>query len=592
MKYSKRTLFAPRMCWRAFAVIASFLMLMASVSANQVGSIVRFSSNMGEFDLGLFDSKTPKSVKNFIGYIQRGDYQNSIFHRSVPRFVVQCGGFRLKGTSLDVVPSAGPVVNEPGISNLRGTVAMAKLGGDPNSATNQWFINLGNNAANLDNQNGGFTVFGKVLGNGMAVADAIAGLEVFDASGYLKNGAFGELPLRAPELSVPNLVTINATRALATGSMAFEFDFASGQQGFVAGFADLPANYKPADYALDSGLRARPNPPGGGSSLYIAGTNRSADLWMFWKKKLTGLQANTVYDVVMDVEFLSDVEKGSVGVGGSPGESVFVKLGASAIEPVAASDKNGWLRLNADKGNQSNAGKNALVVGNVAKPAGSPKGLLALQRTTRGARLRINTDASGSMWIFFGTDSGFEGRSSLYYTRCAAVLEPVGKLQQISFSLPETLPFGAAPLTLNATTTSLLGVTFFSSNTTVARIENGRLQLAGVGETKITASQSGNAQWTAAEPVVRTLKVTKGDQQIVFANPGNSSFTAGKSITLNGTATSKLDVAFASSNSTTLEIKGQTATVRARGQVTITATQPGNANWNAAPAVKQTITIK
>ena len=68
------------------------------------------------------------------------------------------------------------MVNEPGIANEFGTISMAKLGGDPNSATSQFFVSLGDNRANLDYQNGGFTVFGRVAGNGMAVAQAISNL--------------------------------------------------------------------------------------------------------------------------------------------------------------------------------------------------------------------------------------------------------------------------------------------------------------------------------------------------------------------------------------------------------------------------------
>ncbi len=83
------------------------------------------------------------------------------------------------------------MANEPVYSNVRGTIAMAKLGDNVNSATSQWFINTGNNSANLDVQNGGFTVFGQVTGNGMAVVDAINALQIFNMG-----NAFAEIPLR------------------------------------------------------------------------------------------------------------------------------------------------------------------------------------------------------------------------------------------------------------------------------------------------------------------------------------------------------------------------------------------------------------
>lgn len=94
-------------------------------------------------------------------------------------------------TQVSAIPVDAPVVNEFGRSNLRGTIAMAKLGNDPNSATSQWFFNLADNSNNLDNQNGGFTVFGEVVDNGMAVVDAIAALPV-----YYADSVFSELPLR------------------------------------------------------------------------------------------------------------------------------------------------------------------------------------------------------------------------------------------------------------------------------------------------------------------------------------------------------------------------------------------------------------
>ncbi|MFO0897506.1 MAG: Ig-like domain-containing protein [Pirellulales bacterium] len=149
---------------------------------------VTFQTSLGNFDVELYDQQAPLTVQNFLNYVRDNDYDGSIFHRSVPGFVVQGGGFK---TDFSSVPADPAVQNEPGISNTRGTIAMAKLGGNPNSATNQWFFNLADNSSNLDNQNGGFTVFGKVLGNGMQIVDAIAALPTTN-----RGGAFTNLPVR------------------------------------------------------------------------------------------------------------------------------------------------------------------------------------------------------------------------------------------------------------------------------------------------------------------------------------------------------------------------------------------------------------
>ena len=76
-------------------------------------------------------------------------------------------------TRMTSMPTNSSPLNEPGVANLRGTIAMAKMAGNPNSATSQWFVNVADNTANLDNQNGGFTAFGRVCGNGLSVADAV-----------------------------------------------------------------------------------------------------------------------------------------------------------------------------------------------------------------------------------------------------------------------------------------------------------------------------------------------------------------------------------------------------------------------------------
>src|SRR5262245_2471294 len=159
-----------------FGWILSGILLACPASA--FATTVRMSTSLGVIDIELFDAEAPATVANFLNYVTSGVYVNSFIHRSVPGFIIQGGGYGWDGSQNRYynVPANPAVVNEysPNRSNRRGTIAMAKLGGDPNSATNQWFFNLADNSANLDNQNGGFTVFGRVIGNGMQVVDAIA----------------------------------------------------------------------------------------------------------------------------------------------------------------------------------------------------------------------------------------------------------------------------------------------------------------------------------------------------------------------------------------------------------------------------------
>ncbi|MDG2166774.1 MAG: peptidylprolyl isomerase [Opitutales bacterium] len=141
--------------------------------------------------LALFWDDSPKTAQNFVDYIEAGRFEGNFIHRSVPGFIIQGGGYRFgENSTYPRVPAFSSVQNEPVVSNTRGTVAMAKLENAPNSATSGWFINLANNASNLDIQNGGFTAFAKVLGNGMTIADEIA-----DIPNYNYGGAFANLPL-------------------------------------------------------------------------------------------------------------------------------------------------------------------------------------------------------------------------------------------------------------------------------------------------------------------------------------------------------------------------------------------------------------
>lgn len=156
---------------------AGALVAGALFSSQSHATEVVFVTSQGDIRVNLHDQSTPETVKNFLSYVESGAYENTLIHRVEPNFVIQGGGFQYaSGFDHQAIETGSPVVNEPVWSNVTGTIAMAKLGGNPNSATSQWFFNVNNNSANLDNQNGGFTVFGQVNPEDMPILEKIEGL--------------------------------------------------------------------------------------------------------------------------------------------------------------------------------------------------------------------------------------------------------------------------------------------------------------------------------------------------------------------------------------------------------------------------------
>ena len=185
------------MKFRVFHYIIVLLLPAVTLLAPRASAqTARFHTNLGDIDVILNPSAAPSTVANFINYVNKGAYTNTVFHRSVPGFIIQSGGYALTNHNLVSIPQDATVKNEYSISNTRGTIAMAKLGSDPNSATNQWFFNLSDsNASNLNFKNGGFTVFGKIAdAAGLAVMDKIATVPVPNPGPLLT--PFDQIPLQ------------------------------------------------------------------------------------------------------------------------------------------------------------------------------------------------------------------------------------------------------------------------------------------------------------------------------------------------------------------------------------------------------------
>ena len=187
--------------------LVSTLLFMLPVLAKAKTAIIE--TPLGNIEIELLEEDAPKTVANFLNYVQNDRYNKTFMHRSVPGFIIQGGGFAYIDDTVRSVEPFPAVENEYKISNTRGTVAMAKIGGNPDSATSQWFINLADNSSNLDAQNGGFTVFARVTGDGMAVADAISQLQIVNAG-----SPFSELPVidfSGGSVLEPNLVMTTIT---------------------------------------------------------------------------------------------------------------------------------------------------------------------------------------------------------------------------------------------------------------------------------------------------------------------------------------------------------------------------------------------
>jgi hypothetical protein len=202
-------------------------------------------------------------------------------------------------------------------------------------------------------------------------------------------------------------------------------DFSTGQHGWAAGFSDYPAADE-AIYNLQSDYRTLPAPLDTSQrALFISGVNRSDDLFMYWKGQIVGFSPGTRYRASFEVEFATNVPSGCVGVGGSPGESVYVKAGATDIEPESVR-VNGFYLMNIDKGNQAIGGENAVVLGDIAnsQPCGEGEPQWELKQLSSMDSVEVTADSDGRVWLLVGSDSGFESMTSLYYTRVLATFEP------------------------------------------------------------------------------------------------------------------------------------------------------------------------
>jgi cyclophilin family peptidyl-prolyl cis-trans isomerase len=193
------------------------------------GNTYAFDTTQGTMYVALRPDAAPKNVANFLHYVDNGTYAHTIIHRVVPGFINQAGGYKYNNAGVIVAaPTVAPVVLEPKLSNVRGTVAMARVGTNTASATDQFFFNVANNSA-LDTQDGGYTVIGQIMGvQGIVGASQAKGLAVMDTINadtvYNAGSPFDSIPLlnyTPPNTVEPsNIVYVNAVTQVKPQAIA------------------------------------------------------------------------------------------------------------------------------------------------------------------------------------------------------------------------------------------------------------------------------------------------------------------------------------------------------------------------------------
>jgi len=200
-----------------------------------------------------------------------------------------------------------------------------------------------------------------------------------------------------------------------------ETNFNNGKGGWEAGFSDYPQGDEET-YEFESKISEIPDSDVKG--FYLSAMNRSDDVFMYLKKHVTGLTPNQRYLLEGTIEFNTNAGVECLGIGGSPGESVYLKAGATEIEPAQAD-----YYMNIDIGSQSQSGSDSVVLGtigveNVACDSEKAVGQKVLTFRNEDG-FEFISSVEGDIWLYFGTDSGFEGNTKMIYRKSAFTITPV-----------------------------------------------------------------------------------------------------------------------------------------------------------------------
>lgn len=196
------------------------------------------------------------------------------------------------------------------------------------------------------------------------------------------------------------------------------FDFTESNEGWAHGFADYPAGEKDSLYYQLNGKHASFD--GLGKAFRVAGVNHNADLFMFVKKKISGLRPNTNFTVTFDMDMACQTS--SLIGPDSNGDNYFVKTGATALEPKSVIEGN-RVTMNIDKGENAQSGSDMFFIGNIAGAyTGGPYTNVNLTNSFVDQPIETRSNSRGELWLVVGIDSNVKGDVAMYFRKIAVVL--------------------------------------------------------------------------------------------------------------------------------------------------------------------------
>ncbi len=566
---------------------------------------VSTDTRYGGFLIELLPTNAPKTVANFLSYVRDGAYESTIIHRSTSLTndglaVLQAGGFTADPT-LSAIPTFAPITNEYSLPNVAGTIAMAKLGGNPNSATSQWFVNVSDNSLTLgSNNNGGFTVFAKVRSNGMSnVINPIASLQTYNLNSY--NAAFTQTPLMGvasnqTSLNLSNLVTFTRIApipyfAFSSDSDAFPADIVTtpSSTNLIVTFRHYPTNNPIAGVNVTFSVTDTNghNPSG----LYNSFSGSTNDTGIIIYPTTLGNQTIT-FPPIPQQALSNDITTITTNhVGGVSNFTTNTRTSftiptfpsSSANVPVILKIVSGPICVTANT-NQ----KTGILSGTQFNLTGT--GTISLVATTYSSTNPVNLGyvlSDGTPLVnYYYVPAPPVTNSFVVKEFAQSITAFPSLLKQPTYGdLPFQILLPTSTSGLPVTASVLSGSASITSSNGVATIT-----VTGAGSVTLAANQAGNERYASAPQVTTSFTVAKSPQSISFPQ-STTNLSVGQTVSLTATSSSSLPVSYSLVGGTAT-LTGNSLKISGPGTVAVVASQVGNSNYLAATPITNNYTTR